>query len=69
MVVLGDRVLVVNRNPVLEGGRLVASVTTLRDRTERDFGGRMAFIGLTWTFGKGPARPEQFDFAAPQTGQ
>jgi two-component system CitB family sensor kinase len=34
VVVLGDRVLVVNRNPVLEGGRLVASVTTLRDRTE-----------------------------------
>lgn len=34
VVVLGDRVLVVNRNPVLEGGRPVASVTTLRDRTE-----------------------------------
>jgi two-component system CitB family sensor kinase len=34
VVVVGDRVLVVNRNPVLEGGRLVASVTTLRDRTE-----------------------------------
>lgn len=34
VVVLGDRVLVVNRNPVLEGGRRVASVTTLRDRTE-----------------------------------
>jgi sensor histidine kinase regulating citrate/malate metabolism len=27
-------VLVVNRNPVVEGGRRVASVTTLRDRTE-----------------------------------
>jgi sensor histidine kinase regulating citrate/malate metabolism len=34
VVVLGDRVLVVNRNPVHEGGRRVASVTTLRDRTE-----------------------------------
>lgn len=34
VVVLGERVLVVNRNPVLEGGRPVASVTTLRDRTE-----------------------------------
>ena len=34
VVVLGDRVLVVNRNPVLERGRRVASVTTLRDRTE-----------------------------------
>ncbi|MCW2738545.1 ATP-binding protein [Nocardioides sp.] len=34
VVVLGDQVLVVNRNPVLERGRRVASVTTLRDRTE-----------------------------------
>ncbi len=34
VVVLGDRVLVVNRNPVLERGRRVATVTTLRDRTE-----------------------------------
>lgn len=34
VVVLGERVLVVNRNPVVEGGRTVASVTTLRDRTE-----------------------------------
>jgi two-component system CitB family sensor kinase len=34
VVVVGDRVLVVNRNPVLERGRRVASVTTLRDRTE-----------------------------------
>jgi two-component system CitB family sensor kinase len=34
VVVLGDRVLVVNRNAVHEGGRRVASVTTLRDRTE-----------------------------------
>lgn len=34
VVVLGERVLVVNRNPVLERGRHVASVTTLRDRTE-----------------------------------
>ena len=34
VVVLGDRVLVVNRNPVHERGRRVATVTTLRDRTE-----------------------------------
>ena len=34
VVVVGDRVLVVNRNPVVERGRRVASVTTLRDRTE-----------------------------------
>ena len=34
VVVVGDRVLVVNRTPVVERGRRVASVTTLRDRTE-----------------------------------
>ncbi len=43
---------------------------TFRDRTERRFGGRAAYIGLTWTFGSGPRRPQepQFDFAAPQGG-
>ena len=43
---------------------------TFRDRTERHFGGRAAYIGLTWTFGSGPRRPQdpQFDFAAPQSG-
>ncbi|MFN3558239.1 MAG: TonB-dependent receptor domain-containing protein [Brevundimonas sp.] len=42
---------------------------TFSERTERIFGGRVAFIGLTWTFG-GPARPQdpQFDFSAPSTG-
>ena len=34
VVVVGDRLLVVNRTPVVQGGRRVASVTTLRDRTE-----------------------------------
>lgn len=40
-----------------------------RDRTERSFGGRSGFIGLTWNFGQGqrPQEP-QFDFAAPTTG-
>lgn len=40
---------------------------TFVERTERIFGGRVAFIGLTWTFG-GPSRQQdpQFDFAAPQ---
>ncbi len=40
---------------------------TFTDRTERVFGGRVAFIGLTWNFG-GPSRQQdpQFDFAAPQ---
>lgn len=36
----------------------------LRDLTERLFGGRVAFIGLTWTFGQGQRRPEQFDFSS-----
>jgi len=41
-----------------------------RDRTERHFGGRAGYVGLTWTFGSGPRRPQdpQFDFGAPQTG-
>lgn len=42
---------------------------TLRDRTEGRFGGRTAFIGLTWTFGTNQNRqqqPPQFDFAGPQ---
>ncbi|WP_207208687.1 sensor histidine kinase [Nocardioides oleivorans] len=34
VVVVGERLLVVNRTPVVQGGRRVASVTTLRDRTE-----------------------------------
>jgi hypothetical protein len=43
---------------------------TFRDRTERLFAGRAAYIGLTWTFGSGPRRQQdpQFDFAAPQSG-
>ncbi|NBU29670.1 MAG: TonB-dependent receptor, partial [Caulobacteraceae bacterium] len=38
------------------------------DTTDQVFGGRAAFIGLTWTFGGGQQRPEQFDFSAPATG-
>lgn len=50
------------------------SVTTLEapaftDRTSQTFGGRAAYVGLTWTFGTGQRRPpEQFDFSAPTTG-
>ncbi|MBU1540743.1 MAG: TonB-dependent receptor [Alphaproteobacteria bacterium] len=49
------------------------SVTTLQtptftDRTSQIFGGRAAYIGLTWSFGSGQRRPEQFDFTAPTTG-
>jgi outer membrane receptor protein involved in Fe transport len=41
-----------------------------RDRTERHFGGRAGYVGLTWTFGGGPRRQQdpQFDFAGPQAG-
>jgi outer membrane receptor protein involved in Fe transport len=40
-----------------------------RDRTERTLEGRIAFVGLTWTFG-GQSRQQEpaFDFSAPQTG-
>ena len=38
------------------------------DRTSVTFGGRAAYIGLTWTFGGGQRPPEQFDFSAPTTG-
>ncbi|MES2859882.1 MAG: TonB-dependent receptor [Pseudomonadota bacterium] len=43
---------------------------TFRDRTDRRFGGRAGYIGLTWTFGGGPRRPQepQFDFQGPQSG-
>lgn len=41
---------------------------TFTDRTSVTFGGRAAYIGLTWSFGAGQRRPEQFDFTAPQTG-
>jgi outer membrane receptor protein involved in Fe transport len=49
------------------------STTTIQtpaftDRTSMTFGGRAAYIGLTWTFGSGQRRPEQFDFSAPSTG-
>lgn len=41
-----------------------------RERTQRQFGGRSAYVGLTWTLGTGPRRQQdpQFDFSAPQTG-
>ena len=40
-----------------------------RDRTERRFGGRAWYLGLTYAFGQGPRRQEpQFDFSPPPTG-
>jgi len=41
---------------------------TFTDRTSVTFGGRAAYIGLTWNFGGGQRPPEQFDFSAPTTG-
>jgi outer membrane receptor protein involved in Fe transport len=43
---------------------------TFRDRTERRFGGRASYIGLTWTFGGGPRRQQdpQFDFGSAPAG-
>ena len=43
---------------------------TFRDRTERQFGGRAAYVGLSWTFGSGPRRQQdpQFDFGSAPTG-
>ena len=53
------------------GDETIYETPNFTDRTERVFGGRVAFIGLTWTFGQ-PQRGQQqpaFDFSAPQTGQ
>ena len=50
------------------GSTTTLSTPTFRDRSEQTFGGRAAYIGLTWNFGAGQRRPEQFDFAAPATG-
>lgn len=43
---------------------------TFRDRTERTFGGRAWYVGLTYAFGQGPRRQQdpQFDFSAAPTG-
>ena len=46
----------------------IIDTPTLRDRTESLFGGRMVFIGLTWNFGNGRPRQEQFDFSTGQQG-
>lgn len=51
------------------GDTVSLDTATFRDRTERIFGGRITFVGLTWTFGAGkkPQEPA-FDFSGPQTG-
>ncbi len=50
------------------GATTTLETPTFTDRTSQTFGGRAAYIGLTWSFGSGQRRPEQFDFSAPTTG-
>ncbi|HZW16042.1 MAG TPA: outer membrane beta-barrel family protein [Brevundimonas sp.] len=50
------------------GATTLIETPTFTDRTSMTFGGRAAYIGLTWSFGSGQRRPEQFDFSAPTTG-
>jgi outer membrane receptor protein involved in Fe transport len=50
------------------GATTTIETPTFTDRTSVLFGGRAVYIGLTWSFGSGQRRPEQFDFSAPQTG-
>ncbi|SPU55596.1 Outer membrane cobalamin receptor protein [Brevundimonas vesicularis] len=50
------------------GSTTTLTTPTFRDRSEQTFGGRAAYIGLTWNFGGGQRRPEQFDFQGPTTG-
>ena len=50
------------------GSTTQIGTATFNDRADQVFGGRAAFIGLTWNFGTGQSRPEQFDFSAPAAG-
>ncbi|MFN3930528.1 MAG: TonB-dependent receptor domain-containing protein [Brevundimonas sp.] len=51
------------------GATTVIETPTFTERTSMIFGGRAAYIGLTWSFGSGQRRPpEQFDFSAAPTG-
>ena len=50
------------------GATSTLETPTFTDRTSQTFGGRAAYIGVTWSFGNGQRRPEQFDFSAPTTG-
>ncbi len=44
--------------------------STFRDRSERSYGGRAWYVGLTYSFGQTPRRTAepQFDFQAPPSG-
>lgn len=50
------------------GATTFIETPTFTERTRVSFGGRALYVGLTWNFGSGQRRPEQFDFSAPQTG-
>jgi len=50
------------------GSTTVIDTPTFRDRSFQSQYGRGAYIGLTWSFGGGQRRPEQFDFSAPAGG-
>ena len=50
------------------GATTTLETPTFTDRTSQTFGGRAAYVGLTWSFGSGQRRPEQFDFSAAPTG-
>jgi outer membrane receptor protein involved in Fe transport len=52
------------------GDTLVTETSNFTDRTDREFGGRAWFVGLTYSFGATPKRERdpQFDFSAPTTG-
>ncbi len=51
------------------GGATVYDTPLFRERTEQDIKLRAFYIGLTWTLGGGPRRPEpQFDFSTGPTG-
>lgn len=52
------------------GDTSVYESSTFRDRSERSYGGRAWYVGLTYTFGQTPRRTAepQFDFQAPPSG-
>lgn len=52
------------------GDVTTAETANFRDSSDRKFGGRAVFVGLTWTFGAAPKRERdpQFDFSAPPSG-
>lgn len=52
------------------GDTTIYQTPTFRDRSERTYGGRAWYVGLTYSFGQTPRRSQepQFDFQAPPSG-